>query len=71
LRFCFPEFVRAGCHCYYEDCLHIEEPDCRVREQVAEGEILPSRYENYLQMYREQADYERARPNLKYQKEKR
>lgn len=70
LRFCFPEFVRAGCHCYYEDCLHIEEPDCRVREQVAEGEILPSRYENYLQMHREQADYERARPNLKYQKEK-
>ncbi|HNR63168.1 MAG TPA: ribosome small subunit-dependent GTPase A [Thermotogota bacterium] len=71
LKFCFPEFVRAGSHCYYEDCLHIDEPGCRVHEQVDQGEILLSRYENYLQMVRELVDFERIHPINKYQKEKR
>ena len=71
LKFCFPEFVRVGSQCYYEDCLHIEEPGCRVREQMDGEEILLSRYENYLRMYRELTGLERMNPTKKYRKEKR
>lgn len=34
-------------HCKYRDCMHIKEDDCYVKELVNNGEILPSRYNNY------------------------
>lgn len=33
--------------CRYRDCIHIKEDGCRVKEMVAVGEILSSRYDNY------------------------
>ena len=30
------------------DCLHINEPDCAVKEAVDKGEISKLRYDNYL-----------------------
>lgn len=34
-------------NCKYRDCMHIKEDDCRVKELLNKGKILPSRYENY------------------------
>lgn len=34
--------------CKYQDCLHIKEDGCHVKELVKKGEILKSRYENYV-----------------------
>lgn len=48
LRDYFPEFRERLGQCRYDDCLHHKEPDCAVRTAVAEGQIAPSRYENYL-----------------------
>jgi len=31
--------------CAYKDCMHVNEPDCAIRDNE---NILPSRYENYL-----------------------
>lgn len=48
LRRYFPEFRQAAAACRYEDCLHRKEPECGVRDAVAEGAITRSRYDNYL-----------------------
>lgn len=44
----FREF--RNCECKYKDCMHTKESvdECRVKQKVLNGEILKSRYENYL-----------------------
>ncbi len=49
----FPEFVRASASCKFRECLHRREPGCKVKEEVETGEIMPTRYENYLQFLNE------------------
>lgn len=34
-------------NCKYRDCMHIKEDGCAVKEMVASGEILTSRYDHY------------------------
>lgn len=34
-------------NCKYRDCMHIKEDGCYVKEMVASGDILSSRYDNY------------------------
>ena len=46
---CFPEFPKDECR--FKTCVHINEPDCRVKEKLELDEISASRYENYRQMY--------------------
>ncbi len=36
--------------CEFNDCLHITEPGCAVRQAVAEGAITSSRYESYVKL---------------------
>ncbi|HEY8395569.1 MAG TPA: ribosome small subunit-dependent GTPase A [Bacilli bacterium] len=43
----FPEFFENSENCKFRLCLHLDEPGCAVRKLVEEGEILPSRYQNY------------------------
>ena len=49
----FPEFVRAATKCKFRQCQHINEPDCQVKAEVADGRIAQSRYDNYLQFFAE------------------
>ncbi len=49
----FPEFVELLNKCKYNQCLHISEPGCIIKEKVANGEILKSRYDSYLKIYTE------------------
>lgn len=49
----FPEIHAASAHCKFRQCLHVKEPGCEVLAKLATGEILPSRYENYLQFLNE------------------
>lgn len=46
----FPEIFRASKHCHYNNCFHLEEPDCAVRKAVSEYTISESRYNSYLNM---------------------
>lgn len=47
----FPEMFRASANCKYNNCLHINEPGCAVKQLLEEGEICEHRYENYLNIY--------------------
>ena len=45
IRDCFIEFKKYDCP--YQDCMHLKEKECRIKEEVKNGNILESRYENY------------------------
>ncbi len=46
----FPEFFKLKEHCKFNNCMHINEPKCAVKEAVENDEIAYSRYTSYLQM---------------------
>lgn len=43
----YPDIDRYIGSCYYDNCRHLKEPDCAVREAVEEGKIHRLRYESY------------------------
>lgn len=43
----FPEFRPWLGQCYYQDCTHINEPDCAVLKALEAGKINRERYESY------------------------
>ena len=36
--------------CRFNNCLHVNEPGCRIVEALEDGEIFPERYMSYLSM---------------------
>ena len=44
----FPEMKAVMNDCRYNDCIHLEEPGCAVKEAVNEGTIHAERYISYL-----------------------
>ena len=53
LRNYFPEFLKYEPQCRFHGCRHIHEPDCGVKEALAEGKISQLRYDDYLALYEE------------------
>ena len=49
----FPEFREYEDQCRFQGCRHIHEPDCGVKEALAEHKISQLRYEDYLGLYNE------------------
>lgn len=50
---CYPEFVPYEPECRFIGCSHIGEPDCGVKNALAEGKINQVRYDNYVMLYEE------------------
>lgn len=46
----FPEFLAVKNGCKFNNCLHVEEPKCAVKDAVESEEISFSRYRSYLQI---------------------
>jgi len=46
----FPEMRELLNKCRFNNCQHINEPGCAVKDAVSDGEIAYSRYESYLSM---------------------
>ncbi len=46
----FPEFFKLKKACKFNNCLHINEPKCAVKEALENGSVAFSRYKSYLQM---------------------
>jgi ribosome biogenesis GTPase len=44
----FPEMRRVLNNCKFNNCLHINEPGCAVKQAVAEMEIAEERYDSYV-----------------------
>jgi ribosome biogenesis GTPase len=54
----FREIFTASKGCRFNNCLHLDEPECAVREAVERGEIDFSRYRSYLNiMYGDNRKY--------------
>ena len=43
----FPEMRALAGQCQFNNCLHLEEPGCKVKEAVREGKIAGDRYISY------------------------
>ncbi len=46
----FVEMREPATRCRFDDCRHLSEPDCAVREAVELGTIAPSRYGSYREL---------------------
>jgi len=49
----FVEFVDRLAHCRYPNCIHIHEDDCAIKKAVEAGQIDPSRYDSYRELFPE------------------
>ncbi len=49
----YGEFSPYSPECRYNGCLHINEPDCKVKLALEKGFISRLRYDNYIQIYNE------------------
>ena len=56
----FPEFFEAKQKCKFKNCLHLDEPDCNVKNKIKQGEIFESRYNTYLDMLKDQNIYRKS-----------
>lgn len=52
----FPDFVALRDECRFSGCMHINEPNCRIKAAAETGEIAKYRYEHYVQFYEEIKD---------------
>ena len=46
----FPEFFALKDQCKFNNCLHIDEPKCAIKEALENDEIAWSRYKSYTQI---------------------
>lgn len=53
LRFYYNEFEPYEGKCRFNGCVHVNEPDCEVKDAVNVGKISTLRYNNYKQLYEE------------------
>jgi ribosome biogenesis GTPase len=56
----FPEIFALSKQCKFHNCMHLNEPQCAVKEALAANKIAPTRYESYLNQlkdYDEQTHY--------------
>ena len=53
----FPSFKDDATKCYYSNCLHISEKNCKIKDKVNSGEIPAIAYENYLKLLEEVERY--------------
>jgi len=49
----FREFFALSSGCKFNNCMHLNEPKCAVRQAVQDGQIAPTRYRSYLQIVEE------------------
>ena len=53
----FPSFEKDALECFYSNCLHISEKNCKIKEAVAREDIPQVAYENYLKLLEEVESY--------------
>lgn len=55
----FPEFRMMDEQCKFDNCMHINEPDCIVKTAVEDNRISKDRYEAYLYILKEISEHRR------------
>ena len=67
----YVDFFELSDQCKFRACKHLNEPKCKVKEELEKGNILPSRYKNYRIIYNEIKDQKIKYNEIKNQKTKR
>ncbi len=57
----FQEFREFQGYCRFNDCMHMDEPDCAVKEAVQTGHIHKNRYDSYVYFYKSLMDNRRQK----------
>jgi len=57
----FSDIAALAASCRYDDCIHVHETGCAVREAVESGKLPSGRYESYLKLRKELASLESRR----------
>lgn len=52
----FPEFFKLKGECKFHNCIHKNEPNCKVKQAVLQNKIAESRYFSYLSMLEEEEE---------------
>lgn len=47
----FPEMAALSGECRFQNCAHMSEPECAIKEAVASGHLAPHRYDSYRRIY--------------------
>ncbi|MBR1815794.1 MAG: ribosome small subunit-dependent GTPase A [Lachnospiraceae bacterium] len=53
LKYYYNEFNEYEGKCRFNGCIHINEPECAVKEALSDGHISSLRYDNYKLLYEE------------------
>ena len=53
----FPEMNEIRSNCKFNNCVHVSEPSCAVKQAVDDGEISKIRYKSYLSLFKEEDDF--------------
>ena len=60
----FPEFFALKQDCKFNDCIHVKEPQCAVKEALEAEEVSWSRYRSYLQILEGEEESEHYRTDV-------
>lgn len=61
LKDLYPEYRAVSNACRFNNCVHINEPDCEVKNLVSQGYFSTERYSNYNKLYQELEEREKLR----------
>ncbi len=53
----FPELFELKSGCKFNNCTHIDEPKCAVKNALEAGTISETRYESYIQLLKEEEEH--------------
>lgn len=56
----FPEFFALKSECKFNNCIHVNEPNCAVKDALESEEISWSRYKSYLQILEGEEEHYRT-----------
>lgn len=56
----FPEFFALKQDCKFNNCIHVNEPSCAVKDALEEEEVSWSRYKSYLQILEGEEEHYRT-----------
>ena len=60
----FPEFFELKQDCKFNNCIHVKEPKCAVKEALETEEVSWSRYRSYLQILEGEEESEHYRTDI-------
>ncbi|MEN8965173.1 MAG: ribosome small subunit-dependent GTPase A [Polaribacter sp.] len=60
----FPEFFALKQDCKFNNCIHLKEPHCAVKEALENEEVSWSRYKSYLQIIEGEEETEHFRTDI-------